>query len=450
MFDKEEMVKKMESVQVEKEKNLIDLAEKYYLEYRTFISYEKLPKIDAIKICSLDKIDARVFITDREIILEVSKKFTKKNMRQFYKAILFHEFTHIWDRVTGYYDEEKAPNITEYHAVQIELAENLGLNNLNELKNFSYKQKVWNENEQIRVGTFIEDTCNNFSYLLEYYYYRESQDRVEQFMYYLSQWLGYSIFFERYCMEWNNAEKLNCYIPDELRSEIKELHDALFQNKNKEEVGRIYEIIENKFKMLNDVDESGTNNYFLQYQSDLQKEDAIFIERCNELECIYEDMKKKRGKGFNSKPYLEKSFVYEYFKKIYYGIKLNKMLYPDNPKTWDYFLKYFTKENFETDTDQNIFINELGEIIEHRSFFKIIHKKLLNFRTVEICRSDGNNNYFKILNLNEFIIEFRYTGAFLAALLKAMENGGYCMNICSDGVTITIPKHMKDYMGDDL
>ena len=31
MFDKEEMVKKMESVQVEKEKNLIDLAEKYYL-----------------------------------------------------------------------------------------------------------------------------------------------------------------------------------------------------------------------------------------------------------------------------------------------------------------------------------------------------------------------------------------------------------------------------------
>ena len=39
MFDKEEMVKKMESVQVEKEKNLIDLAEKYYLEYRTFISY---------------------------------------------------------------------------------------------------------------------------------------------------------------------------------------------------------------------------------------------------------------------------------------------------------------------------------------------------------------------------------------------------------------------------
>lgn len=145
----------------------MDQVQNYYREFKKFINNAMLP--DIIPIVKSDRNDIfssyayidKDFLYLSPIPLYVSTKlFTYKE--QFYKSILYHEFTHIYDYYITFSSlskeiKDKMMSIySEYHASQIEILTNIRYERAyNIFKKFSMNTKLVLEDEIVNVDKYL-------------------------------------------------------------------------------------------------------------------------------------------------------------------------------------------------------------------------------------------------------------------------------------------------------
>ena len=124
-----------------RKKRETELRKMVYEEYENFkiyISFYELPEIKKITFMNMRGCDAAVSpIFSSELEIRINEKYLKaKCPMEYLKVILFHEFTHIWDRIVKYADL-RAAKLTEYHAVQVAFAKNLNQKRIDKWDKFS-------------------------------------------------------------------------------------------------------------------------------------------------------------------------------------------------------------------------------------------------------------------------------------------------------------------------
>lgn len=416
----------------EQEKEIKDIVYKEYEHFKKYINFDELPEINDIEILYMKNTDAAVLRDWNNIKVRIHKKFLGYKFPEYLKIILVHEFTHIWDGVVKYTDYI-APNLTEYHAVQIAFAQNIGQENIYIWKQFSENQYVWNYDKRVTAREYIEDLFEDYSYKMEYHYYNESEERTHQFMYNLCQWIGYSIVYEKYCREWNGKRKADIYIPEELEKEINQLYISLRDNHNKKQIMENYKVIWSKFLTLNQINIYGEENYFLRESNKDISVVESFKEHCARIENVCVVMKKKHGtKYVLSRPYLNRRFVFVYFKKMYM-----KML--DNIKWKNLYILYM--EHFilncpDTVEELNIALREIAPLFENEKFFEVVINRINYMHSVETIIDEDGKTIYRIKNLQSFIEEINYTPSFLAALMKGIADAGFNIQFIEETMVV--------------
>lgn len=438
MFKGSFRIKSEEEIKKEKEERKVELKKLVYNEYnefKKFINFYELPDIKDIVFLNMKNCEASVSpVLHWPIELRINETYLKKNTSlEYLKIILFHEFTHIWDR-TVKYGSIKTPELTEYHAVQIALAKNLNQKFADRWENFSETQLVWYGNKRITVQEYLQNWLDHFSYDMEYHYYNESDNRTHQFMYDLCQWIGYGVIFEKYCIEWSGKRKVDGFIPQNMKDLIEQFYIGLRDCHEQTEIDVIYAQICFKFSSLNRIQVTNNENYFLEKdEKSIRLEDSL-IKHCAAIENVCKDMKEKHTPGFLiNRPYLDKRFVYQYFKKAYQDM-LSKtgLLFIFK----DYLEHYILRCPDTIDEMNKILDQEIRPLFETESYFKIIIKKIALLESVVEGVDENRKRTFKIMNIQDFIKEIGFTTAFLAALLVGIEDAGYEITF-ADGLLIT-------------
>lgn len=93
-----------------------------YENFKIYISFYELPEIKKITFMNMRGCDAAVSpIFSSELEIRINEKYLKaKCPMEYLKVILFHEFTHIWDRIVKYADL-RAAKLTEYQQCKLHL-----------------------------------------------------------------------------------------------------------------------------------------------------------------------------------------------------------------------------------------------------------------------------------------------------------------------------------------
>lgn len=410
-----------------RKKRETELRKMVYEEYENFkiyISFYELPEIKKITFMNMRGCDAAVSpIFSSELEIRINEKYLKaKCPMEYLKVILFHEFTHIWDRIVKYADL-RAAKLTEYHAVQVAFAKNLNQKRIDKWDKFSENQFVSYNDKRVSAKEYLQVWCDHYSYDMEYHYYNESDDRTNQFMYDLCQWMGYSIIFEKYCIEWNGTRKIKGFIPKDMEDLIEQFYISLRDDFGKEQIVSNYNQIKNKFNELNHIQFIGNENYFLIERTNGISAEKSFKEHCIAIEKIYNDMKKKHSPQFlTNQPYLNKSFVLQYFRKMYQDM----LSVIDTPFLFKKYMEHYSLICLDDITKMKSFLeSEIRPIFESKSYFEIVIKKIELLNEVEICTAPNGKSYYRIFNVQNFIESIGFTPAFLAALLMGIADAGY-------------------------
>jgi len=319
--------------------------------------------------------------------------------------------------------ETIAEKLTEYHAVQVAFAKNLNQKRIDKWDKFSENQFVSYNDKRVSAKEYLQVWCDHYSYDMEYHYYNESDDRTNQFMYDLCQWMGYSIIFEKYCIEWNGTRKIKGFIPKDMEDLIEQFYISLRDDFGKEQIVSNYNQIKNKFNELNHIQFIGNENYFLIERTKGISAEKSFKEHCIAIEKIYNDMKKKHSPQFlTNQPYLNKSFVLQYFRKMYQDM----LSVIDTPFLFKKYMEHYSLICLDDITKMKSFLeSEIRPIFESKSYFEIVIKKIELLNEVEICTAPNGKSYYRIFNVQNFIESIGFTPAFLAALLMGIADAGY-------------------------
>ena len=391
-----------------------------YENYKKFIEFDGLPPILEIVVENIPRVDASVRTKAQKIELKINKKFLKENLTEYLKIILFHEFTHIWDEVRRY--GTCAPQLKEYHAVQVAFLKNIGQENYTKSQKFSDQQIVWNYDKEVTVKEYIKELFEEYSYRMEYNYYNESKERTEKYMYDLCQWMGYSIICEKFCVEWKGSRIIDVFIPKEIKNEVEILYLSLKNNCEIKQIVRTYSNIRYKFGNLNKIQICGEENYFLSENGRKISKAESFQERCKAIENIYNDMKRKHTpKKEFSRDYLNKSFVFQYFCEEYKTMQ--KII--SIPSLLQKYLQHYLLDCPENEQEMLNAFENLKNILETPRYFEIIINKIKVMNSVEIIVDDNGREYYYIKDLERFISEMKYTPAFLSSLLMGIADAGY-------------------------
>ena len=147
-------------------------------------------------IGAVDNESAELFLGSIFSDSKVSKKYLN--------AILYHEFTHISDRLTFFRelkDESKKRNLlfpyNEFHAAQVEISKLLELY-YNSSKRVSLSTMVYGENGTITLKSFLEEQTNEFILYLNFLEECPSIENVQYIMYLMLYNFGYYSICSRY------------------------------------------------------------------------------------------------------------------------------------------------------------------------------------------------------------------------------------------------------------
>lgn len=107
----------------------------YYNEYKQFVEETNLPEITLLNANNLNTRKTLAYTKAEFLRMPIVPIYYTDKLfsypEQFYKSILFHEFTHIYDAHIFFKEKEFNDFIllmrtfSEYHAAQIELASSL-------------------------------------------------------------------------------------------------------------------------------------------------------------------------------------------------------------------------------------------------------------------------------------------------------------------------------------
>lgn len=428
LLSDEELKKRREK----QEEDLKELLNEEYESYKKYINFYELPDIQKINILSLKGCDASVLPNLSRVEIRINDKFLGDKFPEYLKVILFHEFTHIWDAATNY-GNICASNLTEYHAVQVAFAKNIGQKNIYEWEKFSEKLYVWKYDKRVTAAQYIKDMAEYYSYRMEYNYYSETKERTHQFMYDLCQWVGYSVIFEKYCVEWGGRRKHTVFIPEEIAEEIEQFYIGLRDNQEIKQIALYYAKIQMKFNELHKMQLWGKENYFLRETNGEVSITDSFKNRCKSIENIYADMiTKHTDKYIFSRPYLNKSFVLEYFRKMYYEMLKQK----DKPILFKKYMEYYILKCSDGIQEVNDAFNDIKSIFEADRYFEVVINKVKSLKSVKILVDDRGKEYYCVEELEQFIKEMGLTPSFLSALLMGIADAGYSLQFSKDTMII--------------
>lgn len=417
-----------------REDNEFQLKKVLYEEYENFKRYvgvQGLPEIKEIQILYMKGIDACVKTDLSNIQIKINQKFLGKKLPDYLKVILFHEFTHIWDTTVNYGFGAKC--LTEYHAIQIAFAKNLGQIDGLKWNDFSEKKSLWHYDKYITVKEYIKKLFENYSYMMEYNYYNESEERTYRFMYDLCQWIGYSVIMEKYCLEWNGIRKEEVFIPDEISDEIEQLYVSLRDKRDMKEIVKLYLEISMKFSLLNKVQIGRKENFFLSSGENGNDLSHDLKERCVAIEEIYIKMKRKHTDQYKfTRPYLNRSFVFKYFEQIYFDMMKQKEL----SNIFKIYMEHYVLQYPNNEKELLNTIERIKTIFETVRYFEVVINRFKSLDTVEICRDINGKEYYLVNNVEMFIKELGYTTAFLSAILKGIADAGYTVEFIDDTMII--------------
>lgn len=137
--------------------------------------------------------------TDDIAIISFGKTFYDKTMQEGYlTSILYHEFTHIWDRCRFYpeiTDDKKHRDMlfpyTEFHAAQIELSNTIGIIGSNARTSASLETRIADRNRVIRISEFIEIVYEQLEKRFLQFSTSPDISTLQKFMYVLVYNIGY-------------------------------------------------------------------------------------------------------------------------------------------------------------------------------------------------------------------------------------------------------------------
>lgn len=185
-----------------------------YEEYKKFVNIKGciLPSIHPVLQNVHEQKDGKssyAYINNDEIGNDPINLYYSKSLFDFHdtfkKAILFHEFTHVFDGIIFYssYNEKDLSSImatySEYHASQIELAYKAGFRNIHSCYKIDLsKTYIYSENQKIKIEsdyihpvsdalTIIEEPNNSYYDLSNYDYYLNYKVFEVKTMYYLGK-----------------------------------------------------------------------------------------------------------------------------------------------------------------------------------------------------------------------------------------------------------------------
>lgn len=132
-------------------------------------------------------------------IISFGKTFYDKTMQEGYLiSILYHEFTHIWDKCRFYpeiTDEKKHRNMlfpyTEFHAAQIELSNALGIIGSNARTSISLETRIADRDKVIPVSELIGIAYTQLRNRIFNLNESPSISTLQKFMYVLIYNIGY-------------------------------------------------------------------------------------------------------------------------------------------------------------------------------------------------------------------------------------------------------------------
>ena len=139
-----------------------------YLEYKKFMKQSNLPDIRPVFNIQDANINRTIAYIERDDLREpiipiyISKKLFSYS-EQYYKSILFHEFTHVFDANITFININNHEKLTslmssysEYHASQIELLSSLGYKVIRPIFNkFNINTRIYSENELLDIENYL-------------------------------------------------------------------------------------------------------------------------------------------------------------------------------------------------------------------------------------------------------------------------------------------------------
>lgn len=150
----------------------------YYKEYKQFIEEENMPEIALFNVDSSDARKTLAYTKVEFLKMPIVPVYYKSKLfsyhEQFYRSILFHEFTHIYDSHIFFKEENfndfllLMRTFSEYHAAQIELASQLEIARYSDIANkFQTNKTMVYNNEKCNIQDYLLFTLSEVAKVLD-------------------------------------------------------------------------------------------------------------------------------------------------------------------------------------------------------------------------------------------------------------------------------------------
>lgn len=229
---------------------MINKIQDFYSEYKLFINRKEMPEIVPDFDISNSILNSFAYIERDKIRKEKIPLHINKSLfrypEQFYKSILFHEFTHICDANNFFKDEDEAnfnslmSSYSEFHASQIEILCNIGysraynINSKFEMSTMlSYKDEVMDVEHYLLLPladatAVLEHKRYDFMQLSHIEFIKKFILVQNNIMYYLGK---YSI-----CEKFGNSRPHNFFKEfSEFKLDVLNMYESL-KNKNYDDI----------------------------------------------------------------------------------------------------------------------------------------------------------------------------------------------------------------------
>lgn len=192
---------------------LIQKVKSLYNEYKKFINCDLLPDYELHPFNFLinknniieNSMSAKVEFKNNTPILSIEENIFKIKP-QTAEAILFHEFTHIWDETTYLqnlsYEERKfiLHSYTEYHATYIQMMRACNFNNIKDDKKLDENVTVYDDNKPQNIINYIKSLENDYLDTVRNIIFKDFQPIDTLMLIIYGLYLQSKIdFFENYC-----------------------------------------------------------------------------------------------------------------------------------------------------------------------------------------------------------------------------------------------------------
>ena len=187
--------------------------------------------------------------------------------------------------------------------------------------------------------------------------------------------------------------------------------------------------IQVKFEQLNKLQICGDENYFLSDRQTGIDDVESLKKRCMAIENVYTELKLKHTEKYVfSRPYLNRSFVFKYFKKMYQDM----MKQINNPILLKVYIQHYILRCPSSQEELLRTVEKIKPFFETIRYFEVVINRIKELSSVEIKVDERGREYYCTEKIKQFVEEIGFTSAFLAALLKGIADVVYLVEFSED------------------